>query len=119
MRATGQVRRIGVHLNQAVAALNAAGQMGGDLIPYASVCIRTVRKLDDLGGCDQRTARMIGKVTRGGRVMGLLYYLYGPGRANEHVNPHLAAGWRHPGCRRPAGPDRPGLHSHPAALDIR
>ncbi|GIH51621.1 Relaxase/Mobilisation nuclease domain-containing protein [Microbispora rosea] len=39
---------------------------------------------------------MIGKVRRGGRVAGLLRYLYGPGRANEHVNPHLVAGWREP-----------------------
>lgn len=39
---------------------------------------------------------MIGKVLRGKRVDGLMYYLYGPGRANEHVNPHLVAGWRHP-----------------------
>ncbi|MBD3148278.1 relaxase/mobilization nuclease domain-containing protein [Microbispora bryophytorum] len=39
---------------------------------------------------------MIGKVRRGGRVAGLLRYLYGPGKANEHVNPHLVAGWRDP-----------------------
>ncbi|GLX02640.1 relaxase/mobilization nuclease domain-containing protein [Microtetraspora sp. NBRC 16547] len=39
---------------------------------------------------------MIGKVIRGTRVDGLVYYLYGPGRANEHVNPHIVAGWRHP-----------------------
>ncbi|MCG5218111.1 hypothetical protein [Streptosporangium sp. KLBMP 9127] len=39
---------------------------------------------------------MIGKVVRGSRVEGLIYYLYGPGRANEHVDPHLVAGWRHP-----------------------
>ncbi|GIH68372.1 relaxase/mobilization nuclease domain-containing protein [Sphaerimonospora thailandensis] len=39
---------------------------------------------------------MIGKVMRGRRAGGLLYYLYGPGRANEHVNPHIVAGWRHP-----------------------
>lgn len=39
---------------------------------------------------------MIGKVRRGGRVAGLLAYLYGPGRANEHVNPRLVAGWRDP-----------------------
>ncbi|GII34980.1 relaxase/mobilization nuclease domain-containing protein [Planotetraspora mira] len=45
---------------------------------------------------------MIGKVLRGTRVEGLLYYLYGPGRANEHVNPHLVAGWRHPAELEPA-----------------
>ncbi|MGH3327260.1 MAG: relaxase/mobilization nuclease domain-containing protein [Streptomycetales bacterium] len=39
---------------------------------------------------------MIGKVTRGDHVGSLLYYLYGPGKATEHVNPHLVAGWEHP-----------------------
>lgn len=40
---------------------------------------------------------MIGKVSaRGSRVSGLLYYLYGPGRCEEHTDPHLIAGWRHP-----------------------
>ncbi|TQS23022.1 relaxase/mobilization nuclease domain-containing protein [Microbispora hainanensis] len=45
---------------------------------------------------------MIGKVMRGRRVGGLLYYLYGPGRANEHVNPHIVAGWRHPAELEPS-----------------
>ncbi|MBF5082386.1 relaxase/mobilization nuclease domain-containing protein [Quadrisphaera sp. INWT6] len=36
---------------------------------------------------------MIGKVTRGERVAGLLHYLFGPGRSNEHTDPHLAAAW--------------------------
>ncbi|GGU96097.1 hypothetical protein GCM10010182_10840 [Actinomadura cremea] len=39
---------------------------------------------------------MIGKVTRGHSVARLLSYLYGPGRRNEHVNPHLVAGFRLP-----------------------
>ena len=40
---------------------------------------------------------MIGKVgPRGGRVSGLMYYLFGPGRNEEHTDPHLIAGWRHP-----------------------
>ena len=40
---------------------------------------------------------MIGKVgPRGGRVSGLLYYLFGPGRNEAHTDPHLIAGWRHP-----------------------
>jgi hypothetical protein len=33
---------------------------------------------------------------RGVRVAGLIYYLFGPGRREEHVDPHLIAGWRHP-----------------------
>ncbi|MFZ3470391.1 relaxase/mobilization nuclease domain-containing protein [Streptomyces sp. 4.24] len=29
----------------------------------------------------------------GTRTIGLLYYLYGPGRAEEHIDPHLVAAW--------------------------
>ena len=36
---------------------------------------------------------MIGRVYRGGNVGGLLRYLYGPGRHNEHKSPHLVAAW--------------------------
>ncbi len=32
-------------------------------------------------------------MTRGRRVGGLLRYLFGPGRANEHIDPHLVAAW--------------------------
>ena len=39
---------------------------------------------------------MIGKVTRGSNVRRLLYYLYGPGKANEHTDPHLVAGFGDP-----------------------
>jgi len=41
---------------------------------------------------------MIGKITapRGERVEPLIYYLYGPGRHEEHSDPHVVAGWRHP-----------------------
>jgi hypothetical protein len=39
---------------------------------------------------------MIGKLTRGTHVGGLLRYLYGPGKANEHANPHLVAGYYDP-----------------------
>ncbi len=47
---------------------------------------------------------MIGKVIRGTDAGRLLYYLYGPGKANEHVDPHLVAGFGdrgelEPGCR--------------------
>ena len=37
--------------------------------------------------------RVIGKVLRGNNARRLLYYLYGPGRANEHADPHLVAGF--------------------------
>ncbi|GAA4972489.1 relaxase/mobilization nuclease domain-containing protein [Kineococcus glutinatus] len=36
---------------------------------------------------------MIGKVSRGNDTAGLLRYLFGPGRANEHTDPHLVAAW--------------------------
>ena len=40
--------------------------------------------------------RVIGKVIRGRNAARLLYYLYGPGRANEHTDPHLVAGFGDP-----------------------
>jgi hypothetical protein len=39
---------------------------------------------------------VIGKVIRGRNAARLLYYLYGPGRANEHTDPHLVAGFGDP-----------------------
>jgi hypothetical protein len=40
---------------------------------------------------------VIGRVLkRGSNLAGLLYYLYGPGKACEHVKPRLVSGWRHP-----------------------
>jgi len=51
--------------------------------------------------------RVIGKVLRGTNAGRLLYYLYGPGKANEHTDPHLVAGFADPGElepeRRPGG----------------
>ncbi|HMH94731.1 MAG TPA: hypothetical protein VK586_27060 [Streptosporangiaceae bacterium] len=44
---------------------------------------------------------MIGKVIRGDNARRLLYYLYGPGRANEHADPHLVAGFADPGDLEP------------------
>jgi hypothetical protein len=50
---------------------------------------------------------VIGKVLRGKNAGRLLYYLYGPGRANEHIDPHLVAGFSDPAElepeRRPDG----------------
>lgn len=47
---------------------------------------------------------MIGKITapRGKRAEPLVYYLYGPGRHEEHTDPHIVAGWRHPAELEPA-----------------
>ena len=39
---------------------------------------------------------VIGKVLRGRNVARLLYYLYGPGKANEHTDPHLVVGFADP-----------------------
>ena len=40
---------------------------------------------------------MIGKVCpRGQDVAGLIRYLYGPGRREEHTDPHIIAGYRPP-----------------------
>src|SRR5207249_3098170 len=42
-------------------------------------------------------AAVIGRVLeRGSRVYGLLWYLYSPGKACVHTDPHLVSGWRHP-----------------------
>src|SRR5262249_29104080 len=50
---------------------------------------------------------VIGKVLGGRHAGRLLYYLYGPGRANEHTDPHLVAGFGDPAElepeRRPDG----------------
>jgi hypothetical protein len=45
---------------------------------------------------------VIGKVLRGTNAGGLLRYLYGPGRANEHTDPHLVAGFYDPAELEPA-----------------
>lgn len=53
---------------------------------------------------------MIGKVGKGNRVGGLLHYLFGPGRANEHTDPHLIASWdASPAALEPAT-DADGQH---------
>jgi hypothetical protein len=46
---------------------------------------------------------VIGKIStpRGEHVQPLLYYLFGPGRREEHTDPHIVAGWRHPADLEP------------------
>jgi hypothetical protein len=44
---------------------------------------------------------MIGKVIRGANVGRLLCYLYGPGKANKHMDPHLVAGFSDPADLEP------------------
>lgn len=38
---------------------------------------------------------MMPNITRGGKMPGLIMYIAGPGRANEHTNPHIVAGSDH------------------------
>ncbi|MDP9420893.1 MAG: relaxase/mobilization nuclease domain-containing protein, partial [Actinomycetota bacterium] len=45
---------------------------------------------------------MIGKVVWGSRVGGLIRYLFGPGRANEHVDPRVVGAWVDPGALEPS-----------------
>ncbi|MFI7074965.1 relaxase/mobilization nuclease domain-containing protein [Micromonospora sediminicola] len=51
---------------------------------------------------------MIPKVTYGSRVRGLLEYLWGPGKAEEHVDPHLVAGYDDVALLAPDRRDREG-----------
>ena len=112
MRAAGLVRRIATNLNQAVAKLNATGQPAGDLPalrrrehpprrPHRRGSRRRTQSpaVTGHGGGD----RVIGKIStpRGEHVQPLLYYLFGPGRQEEHTDPHIVAGWRHPADLEP------------------
>jgi len=45
---------------------------------------------------------VIGKVLRGQRPAGLIRYLYGPGRREEHRDPHIVVGWRDPAELEPS-----------------
>jgi hypothetical protein len=47
IRAAGQVHRIGVNLNQAVARLNATGAAGPDLEPAAAYCMQVLGRVDE------------------------------------------------------------------------
>jgi len=67
---------------------------------------------------------VIGKVRRGSNSYRLLYYLFGPGRFNEHVNPRVIAGYaprvtleppRLPGGQRSVGPLARRLDEPPRA----
>jgi hypothetical protein len=64
---------------------------------------------------------VIGKITKGIRVRGLLEYLWGPGKAEEHTNPRIVAGYDDPAVLAPgrdaADPDRVLLAELAAKLD--
>ena len=46
MQAAGQVHKIGVNLNQAVAKLNTTGQRSDDLAAIAAYCVQVVARVD-------------------------------------------------------------------------
>lgn len=61
---------------------------------------------------------MVPKIRRGTRTHGLLAYLYGPGRHDEHLDPHLVGSWD--GFAPDPGRDPQATLSHlAAALDLR
>jgi len=115
-----QLVRFGVLLNQAVTKLNATGQVDDALVAAVRRCGGVTRRPGRCGprpsgwvGSDDGLAtdgqpagarreqdapvgRVIGRVYRGRKVGGLVRYLYGPDRHNEHQNPHLVASWS--GC---------------------
>lgn len=67
---------------------------------------------------------MVPKIRRGSRTHGLLVYLYGPGKRDEHVDPHLVGSWDGfaPDPGRDTGPDpdpKVALARLTAALDLR
>ncbi|MFI5800418.1 relaxase/mobilization nuclease domain-containing protein [Streptomyces sp. NPDC051677] len=67
---------------------------------------------------------MIPKIRRGSRTHGLLVYLYGPGKRDEHTDPHLVGSWDgfvpDPGRDNSPDPDpKVTLARLAAALDLR
>jgi len=57
IRASGLVRKIGTLLNQAVEKLNATGQLPGELVPCAQVCMRRAEHLDAVAEQLRKTLR--------------------------------------------------------------
>ncbi|MFE1516794.1 relaxase/mobilization nuclease domain-containing protein [[Kitasatospora] papulosa] len=67
---------------------------------------------------------MVPKIRRGSRTHGLVVYLYGPGKRDEHVDPHLVGSWDgfapDPGRDTSPDPDpKVTLARLAAALDLR
>ncbi|MER5613923.1 mobilization protein [Streptomyces sp. NPDC002215] len=67
---------------------------------------------------------MVPKIRRGSRTHGLLVYLYGPGKRDEHIDPHLVGSWDgfapDPGRDTSPDPDpKATLARLVAALDLR
>ena len=92
--------------NQAVAKLNATGQRSADLLPYAAESFTKSGTTGRRGGKRAEASAVIGKVLRGEQPAGLIRYLYGPGRREEHLDPHIVAGWRDLAELEPAASSR-------------
>ena len=112
MRAAGLVRRITTNLNQAVAKLTrnrAACRRPAPLGGREHTPRRQHRRRSRRGTQSPAVTvtgprrPVIGKIStpRGEHVQPLLYYLFGPGRQEEHTDPHIIAGWRHPADLEP------------------
>jgi hypothetical protein len=94
-----QLRGAANNLNQAVAKLHALGReprrAGRDRRLRAPGGHRGGRA----GGRDRRrteAAAVMPNITKGTRLRGLLEYLWGPGKAEEHTNPRIVAGYDDP-----------------------
>ena len=92
--ARNAVNQTGVNLNQAVAALNATGQPPVWLEHAVS---RVVKRRGGGGhrGCADSPALVVIPAVhpRGANVGGLLRYLFGPGKREEHERPRVVAAW--------------------------
>ena len=53
-------------------------------------CARPLDRIDE--AIDRLGGDVIPNITRGARMRGVMLYLVGPGRRNEHSEPHLVAG---------------------------
>ncbi|MFF5260321.1 hypothetical protein ACFY4C_15355 [Actinomadura viridis] len=99
--ASRQVNAVGINLNQLVRHANARGQVRESVEWLAAYCFRVVRRAEavivELGKILLRSPRPGGVYVRN-----LLRYLYGPGKRNEHTDPHIVAGYRHPAALEPA-----------------
>ena len=105
---TRQLRGIAANLNQIAHHANATLE----LTPEHTKAVEETRGVLDatravVERLESEGAPVIAKVTRGNRIHGLVAYLHGPGKHEEHVDPHLIAAWD-PALLADARPDRTG-----------
>jgi hypothetical protein len=58
---------------------------------------------------------MVPDVSTGSSTLGLINYLFGPGRRDEHTAPHIVAAWDMAGAPTPAATTKPPTASSPGA----